>query len=205
MKCQPLLAIALLFATTVSGFAKSLSEEKQRSRLQALRGENVKNMHLTPLDSAYLDTYSLLSGNNQCSQFFAGSGSRQVLDELVTRLQVRFMSDSTIGMRMSGIYTSIVDSNLGISYRLFKLAEINSRGAFYRSKASPAEPLVPNIGSFRPNTREARVLILLHELAHLIKGTDGKWLIPDDGGDAELSRSNTLTIESKCRRQIRAL
>jgi hypothetical protein len=86
---------------------------------------------------------------------------------------------------------------------LFKQAEINSFGAFYRSKTFPAEPFVPNMGSFRPNTREVRVLILLHELAHLIKGSDGRWLIPDDGTDAQLSRANTLTIESKCGQQIR--
>ena len=205
MKCRPLLAIALLLATAMSGFGNSLSEEKQRSRLQALRTEDVKNMHLTPLDRAYLDTYALLSGHNQCSQFFVGSGSRQVLDELVIRLRIQLMTDRRIGIRMSGTFTSLVEPQEGISYRLFEQAEINSIGAFYRSKTFPAEPLVPNMGSFRPNTREARVLILLHELAHLIKGRDGRWLIPDDGNDAQLSRSNTLTVESKCGQQIRAL
>ena len=204
MKCQPLLAIALLLTTSMSGFGNPLSEEKQRSRLQALRTEDLRNMHLTPLDRAYLDTYAMLSGHNQCSQFFAGSGSRQVLDELVIRLRMRLISDSRIGIRMSGTF-SLVELYGGISYRLFDQAEINSIGAFYKSKTFPAEPLVPNMGSFRPNTREARVLILLHELAHLIKGTDGKWLIPDDGNDAQLSRSNTLTVESKCGQQIRAL
>ncbi len=77
MKCQPLLAIALLLTTSMSGFGNPLSEQKQRSRLQALRTEDVKNMHLTPLDRAYLDTYAMLSSHNQCSQFFAGSGSRK--------------------------------------------------------------------------------------------------------------------------------
>jgi hypothetical protein len=205
MKCRPLLAIALLLATATSGFGNALSEEKQRSRLQALHTEDVKNMHLTPLDLAYLDAYALLSGHNQCRQFFAGSGSRQVLDELVIRLRIRLISDSRIGIRMSGTFTSLVEPQEGISYRLFDQAEINSIGAFYRSKTFPAEPLVPNMGSFRPNTREARVLILLHELAHLIKGRDGTWLIPDDGSDAQLSRTNTLTVESKCGQQIRAL
>ena len=37
---------------------------------------------------------------------------------------------------------------------------------------------VPGVGAFQPNTREARTLILLHELAHLIRGKDGRWLIP---------------------------
>jgi hypothetical protein len=204
MKFQPLLATALLLTTSMSGFGNPLSEEKQRSHLQALHKEDVKNMHLTPLDRAYLDTYAMLSDDNQCSQFFAGTGSRQVLDELVIRLRIRLMSDSRIGIRMSGTFI-LVEPQEGIPYRLFDQAEINSIGAFYKSKSFPAEPLVPNMGSFRPNTREARVLILLHELAHMIKGTDGRWLIPDDGNDAQLSRSNTLTVQSKCGQQIRAL
>ena len=205
MKCQPLLATALLLATTFSGLANPLSGERQRSRFQALRTVDFKNMHLTPLDRAYLDTYTLLGGHNQCSQFFAGSGSRQIMDELVARLRTRAMSDNRISIRMYGTFTNLVEPQEGISYRLFAEAEINSIGAFYRSKVFPAEPMVPNMGSFRPNTREARVLILLHELAHLIKGRDGTWLIPDDGNDAQLSRSNTLTVESKCGQQIRAL
>jgi hypothetical protein len=205
MKCQPLLAIGLLLATATSGFGNSLSEEKQRSRLQALRTEDVKHMHLTPLDRAYLDTYTLLGGHSKCSQFFAGSGSRQVLDEFVISLRIRLMSDKRIGIQMSGTFTSFVEPQGGISYRLFRQAEINSGGPFYRSRVIPAELSVPNMGSFLPNTREARVLILLHELAHLIKGRDGRWLIPDDGSDAQLSRSNTWTVESKCGQQIRAL
>src|SRR6266480_1142640 len=150
MKYKPLIAIALLLTTSMSGFGNPLSEQKQRSRLQALRTEDVKNMHLTPFDRAYLDTYAMLSSHNQCSQFFAGSGSRQILDELVIRLRIRLMSDSRIGIRMSGTF-SLVEPYDGVSYRLFEQAEINSIGAFYRSKTFPAEQSVPNMGSFRPN------------------------------------------------------
>jgi DNA-binding protein Fis len=203
MKCQALLAIALLLAITISGFGNSLSEEKQRSHLQMLRSETVKTMQLTTIDQAYLDTYSLLSGDNQCSRFFAGSGSRLVLDELVIRFRVRVLSDSGIGIRMSGTFTNLVEPQEGIAYRLFKQAEINRDGAFYKSNFY--ERLIPGMGKFPPNTREVRVLMLLHELAHLIKGSDGRWLIPNDGSDAQLSRSNTLTIESKCEEHIRAL
>src|SRR5258707_1268972 len=137
MKCQPLLATALLLATTFSGLINPLSEEKQRSRLQALRTADFKSMHLTPLDRAYLDTYTLLGGHNQCGQFFGGGGSRQILDELVVRLRTRSMSDSRIGIRMYGTFTSLVEPQEGISYRLFAEAEINSIGAFYRSKYFP--------------------------------------------------------------------
>src|SRR4030095_10704973 len=202
MKCEPLLAIALLVATAVSGLGKSLSEEKQRSRLQALRTADVKKMHLTPLDRAYLDTYMLLSGDNQCTEFFAGSVSRLVLNELVIKFRIRLISDNRIGVRMFGAFTNFVEPEDRIAYRLFEQAEINSGGAFYSSKTFPSQPRVPNMGSFRPNTREARVLILLHELAHLIKGRDGLWLIPDDGNNPQLSDLNTQTIESECGRYI---
>jgi hypothetical protein len=205
MKCWPLLAIALLAAISTSGLGKSLSEESKRGRLQTLRTADVKTMHLTLLEHAYLDAYVVLSGENQCQQFFGGSGSRQVLDEFVIRLKTLTMSDSRIGIRMSGTFTIQTEPQEGLSFRLFEQANINSRGAFFRAKTFPAEPLVPNVGSFAPNTREARVLILLHELAHLIKGNDGAWLIPDDGNSPQLSRLNTLTVESKCGQQIRGL
>ena len=99
----------------------------------------------------------------------------------------------------------LVEPETGIAYRLFERMEINSVGAFFRAKTFAAEPLVPNMGSFRPNTREARVLIPLHELAHLIKSKDETWLIPDDGNSSRLRRLNTLTVESKCGQQIRAM
>jgi hypothetical protein len=205
MKYQALLAIALLLVITTSGFGKSLSQEKQRGHLQMLRTEAFKNMRLTPLDQAYLDTYSLLSGDNQCSRFFAGRGSRLILDEFVIRLRVRVISESGVGIRMSGTFANLVEHREGIVYRLFEQAEINSHGAFYKSFNLSDARLIPDIGRFPPDTREARVLMLLHELAHLIKGTDGRWLIPDDGSDAQLSSINTQTVECKCGENIRAL
>jgi hypothetical protein len=106
---------------------------------------------------------------------------------------------------MSGPFTILVEPREEISYRLFEHAEINRAGAFYKSKVFPDEPVVPNVGTFRPNTREARTLILLHELAHLIRGRNGSWLIPDDGASAQLSRANTEIIEARCGKQLRAL
>jgi hypothetical protein len=113
--------------------------------------------------------------------------------------------DARMGLIMSGPSTNISNSQTGISYRLFANAEINTIGPFYRAKVRPEDPPIPNVGSFLPNTREARVLILLHELAHLIKSNDGTWLINDDGGNAELSKQNTQRVESRCGREIRAL
>jgi hypothetical protein len=204
MQSRPLLAIALLLTTTVSGFAKAGSEEK-RNHLQALRGGQVKEMHLTLLDRAYLDTYNILASDNQCGGFFGGSSSRLILDELVIRLRDQTINDTRIAIRMSGPFTSMVEPSEGTAYRVFEQSEINSLGAFYRSKTFPSEPLVPHMGGFAPNTRQARVIILLHELAHLIKDKNGTWLIPDDGSSPQISRVNTITIESKCGQQIRSL
>lgn len=44
--------------------------------------------------------------------------------------------------------------------------------------------------------------MLLHELGHAVE-VDGKWLLPDDGRDEELSRRNTQKIEEVCGDQIR--
>lgn len=202
---KPLLAIALALSTSLAGFGNSSSEQtRRRVRLQELRASASAHVRVTPLEQAYLDAITILDQPNDCSQFF-GTTSTLVLNELVVRLRIRSSNDSTVGFRMSGSFVVHVNGENGVLYRLFENAELNTDGPFYRSKVFPTDPWVPNIGSFPPNTREARVLILLHELAHLIQGNDGTWLIPNDGHSVELSRSNTLTVESKCKQQIRAL
>ncbi len=203
MKSRPLLAIALLLATPVLGFAKSPTEEVQRTRLKMLRLE-IGTIRPNILERAYLATYKVLDSANNCGAFF-GSAGRSVLEELVLRLRKQTIFDTRIGIRMSGKITMRVEPNEGIEYRLFQHADLNAVGPFYRTKSFPSEPYVPNMGSFGANTRGARVLILLHELGHLIKRNDGQWLIPDDGDDPQLSRLNTMKVESKCVEQIRAL
>jgi hypothetical protein len=202
---QPFLAIALLFATSITGLAKSLSEEQRRAHLQLLQSKDARETRLSPLDRAYLDAHELLNHDGTCRQFYGGSAAMYVLDELTIRLQARSLRDPRIGLRMSGPFTSFGDSEKGISYRLFEKAEINYGGPFYKALSFRDEPRIPRIGSFGPNTREARVLILLHELAHLILGPNRKWLIPNDGDNPWLSHENTEMIESRCGEQIRGL
>jgi hypothetical protein len=36
----------------------------------------------------------------------------------------------------------------------------------------------------------------------MMKGPDGNWLLPDDGGNEELSRNNSFKIEKVCGEQI---
>ena len=202
---QPMVAIALLLATSITVFSNPSFEEKQRNHLQMLRTEAARKRHLTPLDRAYLDALSLLQRGNTCGEFFGGEASVQVLDGLAVTLQNGLIKDPRTGLMMSGRPSNVFDSETGISYRLFADAKINSSGPFYKSKIRPEDPFVPDVGSFRPNTRAARALMLLHELAHLIRGKDGVWLIPDDGGKPELSHRNTMTVESRCGEEIRAL
>jgi len=91
-----------------------------------------------------------------------------------------------------------------LTYRVFDHAALNINGPFKKAKVFADEPFVPGVGSFRPNTREARVLILMHELGHLIE-RDHRWLLPDDGTSPAQSRQNTKIVEKNCGAQIRAL
>ena len=201
---RQLFAIALLTITSVSGMA-GVSAEEKRERLRMLRTESFRKVSLTPLDRAYLDAFTVLEHQNTCSEFFGGHTAQDVLDLLVIELREERMNDARIGIRMSGPFTSFANAGEGISYRLFARAELNTEGPFCKAKVFTAEPFVPNVGSFQPNTRQVRVLILLHELAHLIQGRNGTWLIPDDGGNPQLSSRNTSTVESRCGVQIRNL
>lgn len=157
------------------------------------------------IGSAYYDARSILNTSNPCSDFFGGSAvSLEVFNSFISRLKRDFYSVS-IGMRMSGPVTSVLNVRTKTAYRLFDKVSVNANGPFYRSTVSRSEPTLPRIGSFLPNSREIRVLILLHELGHLMKGTEGNWLLPDDGGNVELSRANSQKIATVCGDQIRGL
>jgi hypothetical protein len=156
--------------------------------------------------SAYMDVYQMLSANNPCSDFFGGPvKALEVLNGLFGSLETARMPDSKIGLSMSGRTRSMSSARTGVSYRLFEKAVINTNGPFYQRRFSTADPFVPNVGSFQPNTREARAAILLHEMGHLVQGGDGRWLLPNDGTSDELSRKNTAVIETRCGGQIKEL
>ena len=61
------------------------------------------------------------------------------------------------------------------------------------------------VGRFAAETRQAKALLLLHEMGHLVGTPDGGWLLPSDGGNPELSERNTRTVESQCLKQLLAL
>ena len=157
------------------------------------------------LESVYYNTLAILSTNNRCSDFFGGpAASMEVFSQLMGQVRKEYLSPS-IAMRMRGNITTAEDVRTNARYRLFDKVTINANGAFYKRKNFRSEPNVPGVGSFDANTREVRVLILLHELGHLIRGNDGEWLLPNDGSDEQLSRSNSHKIEEICGDQIRSL
>jgi hypothetical protein len=201
---RSLAAITLLLTTGVAALGTSSIEQK-RDHLRMLRTDRSNRMNVTTLDHAYLDARTLLTQPGRCSEYFGGSAVEQVLEELVIKLREERLSDPRIGIRMYGSFKLFGNLENQLSYRLFENTELNTQGPFYKAKVFCADPYVPGVGSFGPNTREARSLILLHELAHLVRNQNGTWLIPDDGDSPQLSRLNTSTVESRCGRQIRAL
>jgi hypothetical protein len=153
---------------------------------------------------AYHSASLILSEDNPCSRFFGGQASQEALDRLFDHLKV-VSATTSLGIRMYGTTMVIMNAKTGLTFRIFEKAEINQTGAFFKTKRFPNEPLVPRVGSFPPATPEARVLMILHELGHSILGNNGKWLLPDDGGNNSLSANNTAIIEKQCEKQLRTL
>lgn len=197
------LAIALLFAISISTFAKVSTEEK-RTHFLELRTEGSRLNKKTLLDQAYLDSRHLLAQPGPCRAFFGGPDAAMALDSLIVQLHEERINDSYIGIRMGGQFTVRVILGTELTFRVFDDAELNINGPFKKAKVFAAEPYVPRVGSFLPNTRGARVLILMHELGHLIERNHA-WLLPDDGTDPALSRENTKIVERNCGAQIRTL
>jgi hypothetical protein len=156
-------------------------------------------------NDAYLDAYNILSEDNSCSRFYGG-GARvvEVLNKLSLQLRKTHLPKG-VGIRMSGAYAIFKNNVTGASYRMFEDAAVNLNGPFYRHARAGSSPRASNIGSYQSGTRRARALMLLHELGHLITGTDGGWLLPDDGHDLSRSDQNTKMIERVCGEQLQSL
>jgi hypothetical protein len=167
--------------------------------LAALRGDDV-------FRKAYSDVYRILSGENQCSRFYGGPArAALVFNKFAATLKSVRLDSTRTGGNMSGGYYNVTHAPTGQTYRLFERAVINTDGPFYLRQISSGAGRVTGVGRFAPATREARALILLHELGHLMRGDDGNWLLRDDGRDDALSERNTAIVEEKCGGEIRAL
>ena len=157
------------------------------------------------LGEAYYDTLAILKSNNECSEFFGGpESSIDIFNQLIERVRKDYL-EVAIGIQMSGATTNAINYQTKAKYRMFDKVSINANGPFYRRRYSDSQQGVPGVGSYLPNTREARALMLLHELGHVVEGKSGDWLLPDDGNNQSLSRENTQRIEDVCGDQIKGL
>lgn len=153
----------------------------------------------------YLDVFGILREENSCSSFYGGPVQAvEVFNELARQLRVRHFDDRALALQMSGRYTIYRDMLTGAVYRLFNEASLNGDGPFF-SRGSSSQAWRLKVGSFPLQTRKARALLLLHELGHLVKGPDEKWVLPNDGGDELLSLRNTRLVESHCGPQLQRL
>jgi hypothetical protein len=158
----------------------------------------------TELEQAYLDSFSILKNKNSCSEFYGGSAAIAALNELTQQIKPTRL-DRRIGIRMWGETTIIISVATGYTFRLFKHAEVNLNGPFFRGNPFSDTARVPHVGPFEPNTREARVTTVLHELGHLIRKSDGQWVLPNDGNNWSESQENTQRVLDVCGAQIKAL
>lgn len=157
------------------------------------------------LTQAYIDVFKMLSNQNQCSDFYGGPRAATiVLNDFVAHVKPEPLLRE-ISFQMTGKRRYIHNTSTGIVYRLFDRTTVNTNGSFYQRRIDPMRNVPADVGNFLPGSRRARALILLHELAHLIEGENGAWLIPDDGFNVEQSRMNTLRIQKVCHAQLHAL
>jgi len=187
-----------LLAGDINSESKSVTREGGRgSGLPLALEDNIFN-------SAYHDALTILSGSNRCSEFFGGRATVDIFNQMIAITRKDFFSEK-IGIRMWGATVNILNAPTNRRYRLFEKVDLNGNGPFYRSKYSGSDRLLPGVGTYQPATKEVRVLMLLHELGHTVKTDEGKWLLPNDGEDEELSRRNSMKVEQVCGEEISKL
>ena len=194
---QPTIAEAGLTKSIQTGSETNTGPQPEPPEALLLPNAN----QLTLLDEAYLDAFSILKEDNICSAFYGGPPAIEVLNQLKQQLKPKYL-DSSVAVRMTGKTGKLISLQYLLSYRLFDKAELNLEGPFYRGNASHSDR---SIGGFLPNTREARVTIMLHELGHLIERRDKRWLLLNDGTSEYLSQENTERVIAVCGQQIRGL
>jgi hypothetical protein len=163
----------------------------------ALSSREPKKLGL--IDRAYLDAFTILNDDNECSRLFGGKFATAALTEFVLRLKPTYL-EHNVAIRMSGNTTIMQSNRTGFTFRVFDKAELNLSGSFFRNTTHSWI-----VSDFRPNSRETRVVVLLHELGHMVKSASDRWVLPDDGADRALSIANTKTVVSACREQIASL
>lgn len=201
--------VLALLLTTVPSQAQQLNGDDNPPAVEAAPEEAPRPRVFAKKDwdiiQAYVDVFKILSTKNSCSDFYGGARvAIPVLNDLVQDVKPETLVRE-VSFQMGGKLRFVRNTSTGVFYRLFENAMVNTNGAFYQRRTNPMRNVPADVGSFAPGSRHARALILLHELAHLIEGENGTWLIPDDGFDVEKSRANTLRIQEVCRAELKAL
>ena len=114
------------------------------------------------------------------------------------------LENQRVAIEMSGPYSNVHNRRTGATYRRFEQVLVNTNGPLTLPPVMSSTSK-HTVGRFRTGTREARALILLHEIGHLLQGPDGNWLLPNDGTSSEISIQNTNTVQSYCLKQLTAL
>ena len=201
--------LALLLTQTSPSQAQQLNGDDSSASVEAASEELPQRRVFAKKDwditQAYADVFKILSSKNSCSKFYGGSRAAiTVLNDLVEHVKPEPLVRE-ISFQMGGKLRFVRNTSAGVFYRLFDQAMVNTNGAFYQRRANPMRNVPADVGTYVPGSRHARALILLHELAHLIEGENGTWLIPDDGFDVAKSQANTLHIEGVCRAELKTL
>jgi hypothetical protein len=151
---------------------------------------------------------SIFSSDNECSNFFGGEKAAEALKKLGELLTASGLDNPLTGIQMSNFNTNVTNTATGLQYRLPASAVVNTNGPFFRGFYPGTTRRLPDFGDFSAGSKEVRVLMILHELSHLIKGADGKFLIPDDGPNdpnyPHQSEQNTEKISDTCKDQIKS-
>lgn len=157
--------------------------------------------------NSYADVYNILKEDNSCSRFFGGPMQAvEVFNELARRLKKKALDNRDIAVRMSGNFETFFNAQTGAQYRIFEEATVNSNGPLLRRPASERERERMRVGRFPSGTRQARALMFLHEVGHLVpRAGGGGWVLPNDGDNLRLSDKNTKTVEENCIEQLTAL
>jgi hypothetical protein len=204
--CGFVFLVSITFAQrqvlSFAGNERRVNPPKPLEPVELLPVANPRNP--TMVEQAYLDSFSILRYENSCSQFYGGPLAIAALNRLVEQLRPTRL-DKRIGIRMKGETTIVTSALTGFTFRVFDKAEVNLEGPFYKGNIFPGRGYIPRIGPFEPNTREARVTTVLHELGHLVRKPDGQWALPNDGSNLADSEENTRRVLDVCGEQIREL
>jgi len=198
VKRTSLILVVFLFAETARAGSPPITVAVTPRLAMIIASKDLRK--LNDLDKAYLDAFTILRDDNACSRLYGGAVAIEALNELVRNLRPVYL-DKHIAVRMKGTTTMFRNGVTGFSYRMFEKAEINMAGSFYRGNTLTGGR-VPLIADYQPNTRQSRVALLLHELGHLVRGADKKWVLSDDGNDFNLSVKNTEHVVAVCRDEI---